>query len=202
MSNALEGRDYREQAWQRRSEGGEGLLDLELSVAMAKLAQALEPVPVKVVKIDDAQRRRLQVELPVHARQLGIGHKPLLAGPILKRHGVRVEQVNAHAPGIRVTAGGYLVLLSQDLGGQRDWARYIVNLYGGVIHHSQLRKLVEAFKGRPLEADKFRNDSLHLLGWGGNGYRRPKQPWEPAKRELTPFVAEVLAHFESRQEAQ
>ena len=204
-SSALEGRDYRELAWQRGRRGEDsdewGLLDLELSVAMDKLAGALRPVLPAQVKVTETQRKRLLSDLPREARQLGVNHMPMLAAPLLERFGLTPEQVNAHGNGVRVTAGGYLVRRSQDLGKQREWAAYIGNLYGGVIHHSQLRKLVEAFTGQRLESTSFVTSSLNALGWGGGGYRRPRQAWEPERRELTPFVAEVLAHFETRQEA-
>ncbi|WP_339097153.1 hypothetical protein ACINK0_07095 [Deinococcus sp. VB343] len=204
-SSALEGRDYRELAWQRGKRGEDsdewGLLDLELSVAMEKLAQALRPATVKAVSITERQRHRLLVDLPGQARRLGVHVKPLLAAPILERLGLTPEQVNANGLGVRVTAGGYLVVRPQDLNGQRDCARYIANLYGGVIHHSQLRKLVEVFSGQSYESTSFVTASLHDLGWAGNGYRRPRQAWEPNTRELPTFTAEVLAHFDSRSEA-
>lgn len=204
-SSPLEGRDYRELAWQRGRRGEDsdewGLLDLELSVAMAKLANALRPLPTQAVKVTEAQRKRLLLDLPKEARQWHIDQKPTLAAPLLERFGLSPEQVNAHGYGVRVTAGGYLVRRPQDLGGQRDWAAYVGNLYGGVIHHSQLRKLVEAFTGQRLESTSFVTSSLAALGWAGNGYRRPRQTWEPGTRELSPFVAEVLVHFDTRQEA-
>lgn len=204
-SPALEGRDYREQAWRRGRRGEDsdewGLLDLELSVAMERLAHALRPLPSSPVSVSAQVQQQLLSGLPRHARDHGIHEKPLLAAPLLEHFGVTAAQVNAAAYGVRVTQGGYLTLRPQDLGGQRDWARYVGNLYGGVIHHSQLRKLVEAFTGHPLEAQSFVASSLHDLGWGGNGYRRPKQGWEPATRELTPFTAEALAHFGTPQEA-
>lgn len=204
-STALEGRDYRELAWQRgkRGEGSDewGLLDLELSVAMQKLAHALRPLPHAQAEVNEVQRHRLLVELPRYAHQLGVQDKPILAAPILERYGVTAELVNACSYGVRVTTGGYLTVRPQTFSGKREVASYIGKLYGGVIHHSQLRKLVEAFTGQDVESSSFVMASLHDMGWGGNGYRRPRQAWEPQARELTPFTAEVLAHFETRQEA-
>lgn len=204
-STALEERDYRELAWQRGKRGEDsdewGLLDLALSVAMEKLARAIHPLPPQQVKLDEKKRKQLLTDLPNFARVMRIREKPILAAPLLERFGLGAEMVNAHANGVRVTAGGYLVCRPYDLGGQRDWACYLGNLYGGVIHHSQLRKLVEAFTGQKLEATSFVASSLQDMGWGGNGYRRPRQAWEPAARELTPFTAEVLAHFENKQDA-
>lgn len=204
-ASPLEGRDYRQLAWQRGKRGEDsdewGLLDLELSVAMDKLAQALRPAANKAVHLNAQQKQHLMVNLPRQAQQLGIDKQPLLAAPILEPLKLSPEQVNASSLALRVTAGGYLVVRPQQLGGQREYARYIGNLYGGVIHHSQLRKLVEVFTGRSYESTSFVAASLYDLGWAGNGYRRPRQAWEPVSRELTPFTAEVLAHFQDRTEA-
>lgn len=202
-SPPLEGHDYRDQAWQRgtRGEGEGGLLDLELSVAMERLAQALQPAQHSPVNLTDAQHRCLLVELPRFARQLGVRDRPILATPVLERFGLRAEQVNTHRAGLRVTAGGYLTEQPHKLGSQVEYARYLCSLYGGVIHHSQLRKLVERFTDEELEPNTFVTASLKELGWAGYGYRRPLQVWEPREREMTPFTAEVLAHFETHQEA-
>lgn len=203
----LQGQDYREQAWQRGRNGegsGEGgLLDLELSVAMMRLAQAITsaPQPTSPVPISPQQRQKLLEELPHRARAAGVHQRPVVAAPLLQTLGLTAEQVNAGANGYRVTAGGYLVQRPQDLGRQREWARYVGELYGGVLHHSQLRKLVEAFTGERIEPASFVVASLDVMGWAGNGYRRPRQAWEPRKRELTPFAAEVLLHFRSREAA-
>lgn len=204
-SAPLEGRDYREQAWRRGRRGEDsdewGLLDLELSVAMEKLAQALRPAPATATTVTSKERQHLLVSLPAQARQAGVHEKPLLAAPLLEHFGITAQQINAHCAGLRVTTGGYLVVRPHSLGTQRECARYISNLYGGVIHHSQLRKLVEVFTGQTFESNSFVAATLQELGWAGNGYRRPRQAWEPTARELTPFTAEVLAHFENREDA-
>lgn len=196
----LQGQDYRELAWQRSHRGdgsGEnGLIDLELSVGMTRLADAVKPAPItRSVRISPADSKRLLEVFPRLAREFGADVRPVAAAPLLKRLGLTADQVNAGANGYRVTAGGYLVRRPQDIGRQRDWTVYIGALYGGVIHHSQLRKLVEVFSGNRLEATSFVTASLQVMGWAGNGYRRPRQPWEPTARELTPFVAEILARF-------
>ncbi|MFD1732171.1 hypothetical protein ACFSC4_15640 [Deinococcus malanensis] len=206
-SAPLQGQDYREQAWQRGRSGegtGEGgLLDLDLSVAMAKLARAIAPAepPTSTPTLTPKQRERLIVDLPRRARQLSVDQRPVVAAPHLAALHLSADQVNAGANGYRVTAGGYLVRRHQDVGRQKECARYLGHLYGGVIHHSQLRKLVEAFTGQHLEPTSFVTASLDVMGWAGNGYRRPRQSWEPTRRELAPFVAEVLAHFDRREEA-
>ncbi|WP_152550594.1 hypothetical protein [Deinococcus sp. RL] len=203
----LQGRDYREQAWQRgrngegTSEGG--LLDLDLSVAMMRLARAIAaaPAPTSSVTFTPRQRQTLLEELPRRAREYGVDRRPVVAAPHLGVIGLSAEQVNAGANGYRVTAGGYLVRRPQDVGGLRECARYLGGLYGGVIHHSQLRKLVEAFTGYRIEPASFVIASLDVMGWAGNGYRRPRQAWEPQRRELTLFVAEALQHFGTRDTA-
>ena len=206
VSLPLMGQDYREQAWQRGrgAEGSSenGLLDLELSVAMARLARAIKPMPAAPVPVSMTakQRARLLDELPRRARELGVNERPIVAAPHLKALRVTAEQVNAGANGYRVTSGGYLVRRFQDVGRQREWARYVGNLYGGVLHHSQLRKLAEAFTGQSLDPASFVVASLDVMGWAGNGYRRPRQDWEPRRRELPVFTAEALAHFGTREE--
>ena len=199
----LQGQDYRELAWQRGRRGdgsGEnGLIDLDLSVAMTRLADAVKPAPITAPPaLSPAVRKQLLEVLPRHARNAGADVRPVAAAPLLKHLGLTAAQVNAGANGYRVTAGGYLVRRPQDIGRQREWAGYIGALYGGVVHHSQLRKLVETFSGQRLEATSFVTASLQAMGWAGNGYRRPRQPWEPAAHELTPFAAEVLARLGNR----
>lgn len=196
----LLGQDYREQAWQRgRGEGTSegGLLDLDLSVGMARLADALRPAvaPKTPVRISPEEREHLLSDLPRLASELQIRTRPVLAAPHLKALKLSASKVNAGGNGVRVTAGGYLVPRPQDIGRQRECARYLGELYGGVIHHSQLRKLVEAFTGQHLEPTSFVVASLDVMGWGGNGYRRPRQAWEPARRELVPFTTEVIAYL-------
>lgn len=206
VSVPLQGQDYREQAWQR-GRGAEGtsdsgLLDLELSVAMARLARALAPAPSQgPVRLTEKQRTRLLEDLPHRARKFDVNQRPVVAAPHLQALRLTAEQVNAGANGYRVTQGGYLVRRFQDLGRQREWARYVGNLYGGVLHHSQLRKLAEAFTGQHIEPTSFVVASLDVMGWAGNGYRRPRQAWEPRKRELPAFVADALLHFDSREQA-
>ncbi|CAM3926181.1 hypothetical protein [Deinococcus marmoris] len=199
-SAPLLGLDFREQAWQRgRGDGaGEGgLLDLELSVAMARLAEALKPAstPDTPPEISVLQREQLSSQLPRVAAELRVHVRPVLAAPHLQGLQLSAPQVNAAGNGYRVTVGGYLVARHQDIGRQREWARYLGGLYGGVIHHSQLRKLVEAFTGQSIEPTSFVTASLDVMGWAGNGYRRPRQGWEPTKRELVPFAGEVIAHL-------
>ena len=189
-----EGRDYREQSRQRGI-GGEPLLNLELSVQMEQLASALRVLPQVTVPLTPRQREKLLMDLPQRAAELGFRRQPLHAAKLLRSLRLTPEQVAAGANGVRITEGGYLVPPPHDFGNVDAQCRYVAHFYGGIIHHSQLRKLVEAFKGHGVDPTYFLVRTLEALGWAGNGYRRPKETWEPTIHELTPFTLQVLNHL-------
>ncbi len=189
-----EGRDYREQSRQR-GVSGEPLLNLKLSVQMEQLASALRVCPQVTVPLTPRQREKLHLDLPQQAAEMGFRQQPLHAAKLLRSLRLTPEQVAAGATGVRITQGGYLVPPPQDFGNLDAQCRYVAHFYGGIIHHSQLRKLVEAFKGRAVDPVYFVVRTLEALGWAGNGYRRPKEAWEPTIHELTPFTLQVLTYL-------
>ncbi|WP_026298730.1 hypothetical protein [Deinococcus aquatilis] len=195
-------RDYREQSRQRGASGGEPLLNLELSVQMQRLEAALRIcVPTQTPPLTDQQRKMLLIVLPRRANDYGYQNRPMHAAHHLAALGLTPELVAAYANGVRITEGGYLVPRPQDLSSLEAQCRYVGHFYGGIIHHSQLRKLVEVYRGGLVEPMTFVVASLKGMGWAGNGYRRPKEAWEPKIRELTPFAGEVLAHLEGDRSA-
>jgi hypothetical protein len=102
---------------------------------------------------------------------------------------------------VRLTEGGYLVPPPRSLGALDLQAAYVGRLYGGIIHHSQLRKLLEVYRGVPIEPMSLVVGTLKSMGWGGNGYRRPADAWEPTIHELTPFATQVLVHLKRDRKA-
>lgn len=188
-------RDYREQSRQRGATG-EPLLNLELSVQMQRLEAALRICPAaQTAQPTDQQRQALLTVLPRRASEYGYRDRPMHAVHHLTALGLTPELVATHANGVRITEGGYLVPRPQDLSSLEAQCRYVGQFYGGIIHHSQLRKLVEVYRGARIEPMTFVVASLKAMGWAGNGYRRPVEVWEPKVRELTPFAGEVLVQF-------
>ncbi|MGY2892835.1 hypothetical protein [Deinococcus sp. UYEF24] len=198
-AHPVEGRDYREQSRQRGRDGsGDGaLLDLELSVQMHQLVKALRirPQVGEPASLNPGERNLLYSTLPRRAIQAGYLERPVHAAKLLKELKLSPEQVVSGGNGVRLTEGGYLVPPPRSLGALDHQAAYVGRLYGGIIHHSQLRKLVEVYRGVPIEPMSLVVGSLKSMGWGGNGYRRPADAWEPTIHELTPFTAQVLTHL-------
>lgn len=194
-------RDYREQSRQR-GVTGEPLLNLELSVQMQRLETALRICPAaQTPQPTDQQRKALLIVLPRRASEYGYRDRPMHAVHHLAALGLTPELVATHANGVRITEGGYLVPRPQDLASLEAQCRYVGQFYGGIIHHSQLRKLVEVYRGSRVEPMTFVVASLKAMGWAGNGYRRPMEAWEPKIRELTPFAGEVLAQLKGDRSA-
>ena len=201
----VEGHDYREQSRQRGRDGsGEGaLLDLELSVQMHQLEKALRirPQLSSPAVLNTRVRNLLYAALPRMAAQAGYFERPVHAAKLLKELQLTADQVVSAGNGVRLTEGGYLVPPPRDLGSLDQQCAYVGRLYGGIIHHSQLRKLVEVYRGTTVEPMSLVTSSLKSMGWGGNGYRRPADAWEPTIRELTPFTAQVLTHLKRNRQA-
>lgn len=197
----LGGVDYRERAWT----GDEsGLLDLELSVQMQQVAEALtalNPSDSKGPKevLTPAIERKLREDLFREARKAGVDLKPFPAAPLLKKLGLKPAQVLAYDGPIKLTRGGYLILNAHRTN-KSAAIQYAVRAYGGIIHHSQLRKLTECFMGRHYDPKSFMNESRAPCGWGGYGYRRPPMVWEPESRQLPKVLQELLDRYEGKQE--
>ena len=189
-----EGRDYREQSRQR-GVGGEPLLNLKLSVQMEQVATALRVLTQVTVPLTPRQREKLHLDLAATCRRAGL---PSAATP--RRQAVEVaapDTGTGHRRCHRCAPyrGGLPGAATAGLGNLNAQCRYVAHFYGGIIHHSQLRKLVEAFKGHSVDPTYFLVRTLEALGWAGNGYRRPKEAWEPTIHELTPFTLQVLTHL-------
>lgn len=188
----LGGTDFREQA---RERGEGGLIDLELSEAMVRLGERLRPSVRAAGGSGLGFRQRWELlRLAVIA---GADLRPVDAGPLLRELGLDARQASGWqdtgTARFHLTQGGYLAIEQPTLNAQ---AAYLCTLYGGVIHHSQLRKLVEEWTGRPVNPSSFVAASLQGLGWAGEGYRRPVARWEPrGHRQLNAVAREALQHF-------
>ncbi|GGJ36375.1 hypothetical protein [Deinococcus roseus] len=211
---ALEERDFRELSWR----GDEhGLLDLELSVQMQQVQQSLVPMRWSETALTQnssgvdwldgrphLQRdaaERVRTSLQREAEKAGVDLRPRIALPILKRLGLDAAHVVLYDGPVKLSRTGHL-LHHRHRQTLPEAIRYCVQAYGGTLHHSQLRKLVEAYLGgRSLDSRRFINESLEQCGWGGNGYRRPREGWEPQSRQLPRFLLEVLEHTGSPEKA-
>lgn len=112
------------------------------------------------------------------------------AKALLKRHSVSGEQVNLWGV-LWVTKGGWMGPNPEAMS-LRDLAKLAVSVIDEPLHHSQLRKLAEAYLGKSIDHYAFMQASLYACGWAGDGYRRQRIVGEPDGRNLEAVVRDVL----------